>query len=66
MFGDDLYYYGFQKDQQQLLDEIKESIEVDRLLAKLTQGRTGKVSGGGVLFIKFGYVEKEKLNFKVL
>lgn len=44
MFGDDLYYYGFQKSQNQFLDEVKESIELDKVLTKLIQEKTKKVN----------------------
>ncbi|VBB31264.1 unnamed protein product, partial [Acanthocheilonema viteae] len=50
MFGDDLYYYGFQKDQHQFLDEVKESIELDKVLAKLVQEKTKKLSRYMLLF----------------
>ncbi|EFO23596.1 hypothetical protein LOAG_04890 [Loa loa] len=44
MFGDDLHYYGFQRDQHQFLEEVKESIEIDKVLAKLMQEKTRKLS----------------------
>lgn len=43
MFGDDLHYYGFQKDHGQFLDEVKESFAIDRVLAKLMEEKTRKV-----------------------
>ncbi|CAG9538789.1 unnamed protein product [Cercopithifilaria johnstoni] len=50
MFGDDLYYYGFQKDQHQLLDVVKESIEFNKVLEKLIEEKTRKLSRYMLLF----------------
>ncbi|KAM3718740.1 putative apolipophorin protein [Dirofilaria immitis] len=44
MFGDDLHYYGFQRDQYQFLEEVKESIELDKVLSKLMQEKKKKLS----------------------
>ncbi|VDK85846.1 unnamed protein product [Litomosoides sigmodontis] len=44
MFGDDLYYYGFQMDQEQLVNGVKESIELDKVLAKLVEEKVAKLS----------------------
>uniref|UniRef100_A0A8R1Y3W3 Vitellogenin domain-containing protein n=1 Tax=Onchocerca volvulus TaxID=6282 RepID=A0A8R1Y3W3_ONCVO len=44
MFGDDLQYCGFQRDHQRFLEEVKESIELDKVLTKLMQEKTKKLS----------------------
>lgn len=41
VFGDDLNYFGFQKNH--FLDEVKQSIELDKVLAKLAQEKNVKV-----------------------
>uniref|UniRef100_A0A915PUL0 Vitellogenin n=1 Tax=Setaria digitata TaxID=48799 RepID=A0A915PUL0_9BILA len=50
MFGDDLHYYAFQTNQNQLLSEIKENIEINQMLAKLVQENTKKLSRHMLLF----------------
>ncbi|VDO70600.1 unnamed protein product [Onchocerca flexuosa] len=55
MFGDDLQYCGFQRDHRQFLDEVKESIELDRVLTKLMQEKTKKVKDRNCVALFFNF-----------